>query len=318
MSVFPANEFVFRTPCGHHGTIKPVKARGGPCEGRWQCRVSGPRITGVSGGKTVYANPDKCSAQLAIARYLRLGNLYEVQCMTRSRPSAAVPPSSPPAAARIKQESASIVTPSPTRVSSASLTSRSYGKDKWEAAPNGMAKCKNCQHKIQKRDSRIGKWTYFQQYEKFQYAYYHQGCVSEAFKAGLQLPDPQIQANRQGLLAQRGQLRQRLRQLRLAFAKRLDLPAYCIFNDATLDDITVRLPQNKAELCGCLGIKEKKFQNFGSSILAITKQNPSRSQISGNDDDDDIIVPGETLSCEAIVDQKFQHARENGYVIAIV
>ena len=45
-----------------------------------------------------------------------------------------------------------------------------------------------------------------------------------------------------------------------------------IFTNKTLDDITVRLPQTKTDLVACYGIKEKKYQSFGSAILAITRQ----------------------------------------------
>ena len=323
MSLSPPGEFTFSTTCGHHGTIKHVKAKNGPYAGHWICRISGPKVTGASGIKTVFARPDKASAQMKIGGYLRLSHPWrDVQCAAISRPSLAPPPSSPPAAARIKQESASNVTPSPVRATSSSsaATSTGFGEDKWEVAPNGMSKCKTCHHKIQKGDSRIGKWTYYQEYNKYQYAYYHQGCVSTAFKASLQLPDPKVAANRQRLLFQRRHLREQLRQLRLAFARRLALPPYCIFNDNTLDDITVRLPENKADLCACYGIKEKKYQNFGSSILAITTRYDTKSgqHFSVDSEDNDAVIPDETLSCEAIVEQQFQHAKENGYVIAIV
>jgi len=113
--------------------------------------------------------------------------------------------------------------------------------------------------------------------------------------------------------------------MRLAFARRLDMPAYYIFCDATLDSITVRLPRTKSELLLCYGIKEKRYRNFGKAILAITRsynttqtmRHSSYSKRSNAGDDDDTIQVTGTLSIEDIVSKKFREAEENGYLIEL-
>ena len=93
------------------------------------------------------------------------------------------------------------------------------------------------------------------------------------------------------------------------------------------------LPQTKTELVACYGIKEKKYQSFGSAILAITKQyhawhnNPTNSQYyrsagdgssySNVPDDGSMIALAGTLTCDEIVNRKFRHAEENGYIIEL-
>jgi len=193
-----------------------------------------------------------------------------------------------------------------------------YGKDICEASPNNRAKCKECRLPIKKGDTRVGKWTYLPQYTKYQYQYYHERCVTEKFKAALNLPDPKIKQDRNRDIATRQDLRKTLRSLRMAFARQMDVAPYYIFNDKTLDDITVRLPQTKNELLACYGIAEKRYQNFGSTILHITAQYArSNDDESSNDNDGTIIGVTKTFSCQEIVNRKFRHAEENGYIIKI-
>ena len=218
---------------------------------------------------------------------------------------------------------------------SPSLTSSSlvYGNDVCEPSPNSMAKCRTCGFKILKRDSRIGKWTHVPDYNNHIYYYYHERCVSESFKRKLKLPDPKIQRERNVTIFSRNDLREQLRGLRSLFARRIQVPAYCIFKNKTLDDITVRLPQTKTDLVACHGIKETKYQNFGSAILTIIKQyyswhnNPTNSQYycstadgrsySTVHDDDSMIAVAGTLTCDEIVNRKLRHAEENGYIIEL-
>ena len=61
----------FQTECGHTFTVAPVEAVGGKMEGKWQLRVSGPKVTGKSGVKCMYSDPDQASALKAAARFLR-------------------------------------------------------------------------------------------------------------------------------------------------------------------------------------------------------------------------------------------------------
>jgi hypothetical protein len=45
------------TQCGHTIKVTAVKKKGGPKEGQWAIVVRGPKITGVSGKKTIYCKP---------------------------------------------------------------------------------------------------------------------------------------------------------------------------------------------------------------------------------------------------------------------
>lgn len=63
---------VFTTPSGHKAVIRPVKATGGKWEGKWSCKVSGPRITSKGGVKATYSEPDVTSAKTRVAILLKI------------------------------------------------------------------------------------------------------------------------------------------------------------------------------------------------------------------------------------------------------
>ena len=52
-------------------------------------------------------------------------------------------------------------------------------------------------------------------------------------------------------------------------AKAHDLPAYVIFNDATLVGIAQRNPQTLADLHGISGIGTKKLEAYGAEVLRV-------------------------------------------------
>jgi ribonuclease D len=118
-----------------------------------------------------------------------------------------------------------------------------------------------------------------------------------------------------------------LKQLRLTFARRLHVPAYCIFSDKVLNEIVAVLPGTKNQLLNIPGIGPAKLQNFGTPILSTIRQykNNHRKQRQGqrktdsdsdNNYDDDIVIR-QTLTSEQLVQQKFDHAAANGYIIEI-
>ena len=205
-----------------------------------------------------------------------------------------------------------------------------YGKDVREPSPNNRATCKICRKRIRRGELRVGKWTtnpgFYSSGIPYPpcFVYYHDRCVPDSFRQTLKLPDPGIKEKRHVLLQERRRLREQLRQMRLEFARHLDMPPYCIFENATLDSITVRLPRTKSELLLCYGIKEKRYRNFGEAILAITRSynttqtmGHSCSNRSNTGDDDDTIQVTETLSIEDIVSKRFRDAEENGYLIEL-
>lgn len=296
-------EYTFTTPCSHYGTIQPVRATTGRQAGNFSCKIKGPRVTGSSGVKTVYAQPKLAHATVAIASFLHIqASRVDVQVP----PSAATTTLGDPASPVKSEPSSAMVTPP---------RAQKFGKDILRPSPNSRAKCGACGNKIIQGQLRIGKWTFNASYDKYYHKYYHESCASPELKASLRLPDPGIEQERQALLRSRDDLRQRLRGLRTAFARRLNVAHYIIFNDVTLDDLIVRLPVTKSELIQCHGIKEKKFQSFGSAIMTVCRH--YKQEAGHHVEEEDGIEVGETLSCEDIVQQKFQHAEDNGYTIVI-
>jgi superfamily II DNA helicase RecQ len=67
-----SSSLLFTTPSGHQAVVKPVKKRGGKWEGKWSCKVSGPRITAKRGIKTTYSEPDVTSAKAKVASLLKI------------------------------------------------------------------------------------------------------------------------------------------------------------------------------------------------------------------------------------------------------
>jgi len=61
----------------------------------------------------------------------------------------------------------------------------------------------------------------------------------------------------------------RLRAWRAATAKERNVPAYVVFQDATLREIAIARPRSQAELAGISGIGDRKREAYGDAILAI-------------------------------------------------
>ncbi len=64
-------------------------------------------------------------------------------------------------------------------------------------------------------------------------------------------------------------LAERLRSWRVERARELDVPAYRVFSNRTLDDLCARLPTTDEELLACSGIGPVKFEQCGDELLAI-------------------------------------------------
>ena len=58
-----------------------------------------------------------------------------------------------------------------------------------------------------------------------------------------------------------------LRALRLRIAEKRGLPAYMIFNDATLRNMCAMKPQTPGQLLAVPGVGEAKLRNYGSEFL---------------------------------------------------
>ena len=58
-----------------------------------------------------------------------------------------------------------------------------------------------------------------------------------------------------------------LRALRMRLARERDVPAYIVFNDATLREMAVTLPSNHHELLAVSGVGAKKIETYGDDFL---------------------------------------------------
>lgn len=66
-----------------------------------------------------------------------------------------------------------------------------------------------------------------------------------------------------------------LKELRLKLAKKKRVPAYVIFSDRSLLDMSHRKPTNEAEFAGIFGVGEAKLRNFAQPFLALIAERRS-------------------------------------------
>ncbi len=62
---------------------------------------------------------------------------------------------------------------------------------------------------------------------------------------------------------------EQLRILRTEIAKRTGVPPYVVFSDKTLQDMAVKLPQNKSEMLQVGGVGDVKFERYGEAFLVL-------------------------------------------------
>ena len=162
----------------------------------------------------------------------------------------------------------------------------------------------------------------------------------------------QVARDNTKLLQDRRELFDKLKRLRLLFANRLEVSFFLVFNNDVLKELVVKMPTTSAELLEVRGIGPNKLKSFGDPILTVIRQYKAQTStptkksavvkserarntttrkksasaavevisIDTDDDDEDgdeDIVMGASLTCEQLVAQKFAHAAENGYVIAV-
>ena len=177
-----------------------------------------------------------------------------------------------------------------------------------------------CQNKIQKRSEWIGIRVWYTRYEKYHYHYQHLECCSDGVRSIVpNIHRTLIQLNQsenekyQIVHGIRHELLQQLERLRLVFAK------YCILSGVVLDEIVFTLPESNNLLLNIRGIGPTKLQNFGTIKWSIIRQYKNKERIVDYDTDEENIsvAIGETLTCEQLVQQKFDHAAANGYIIEI-
>ena len=64
------------------------------------------------------------------------------------------------------------------------------------------------------------------------------------------------------------ELLNRLKALRMDFAKQLGKPAFVVFSDATLIDMVKRKPKTREDMLDVSGVGPSKFDRFGEAFLA--------------------------------------------------
>lgn len=81
--------------------------------------------------------------------------------------------------------------------------------------------------------------------------------------------------------SQNPQLYDSLRLLRNSLAKQGGVPAYVIFTDKTLKEMSMYLPENREELLQISGVGETKFERYGSTFLEEIKRYKKAQEIEG-------------------------------------
>ena len=64
----------------------------------------------------------------------------------------------------------------------------------------------------------------------------------------------------------------RLRAWRFATAKERNVPAYVVFQDATLREIAIKRPRTLSELAAISGVGDRKLEHYGAAILEMVAQ----------------------------------------------
>lgn len=337
----------FQTSCGHQVIVKPVTKVGGAKEGKWIIRVQGPKVTGTSGVKTIYTEANQADVIRKVAKFLKIS-----PAALNYQPAGAATST----AANVKHKQAAshkgklvAITPPPR-----GPVPSHAPHDKLEHSPNNMASCRSCGTKIQKGTLRVGLFHYDARRpnKKHDFRYYHDQCYphKEQLRLGCSVQDHLAKKQKNNIeqsqrLQERDGLWKMLQSLRTIFAKRLSVPPYCVYGNATINDICLKLPTTKAQLFSCHGIAEKKWQNFGESILMVVRTWPAvqrRGSTNRHHSNASLPMPGvvrsphdvaaapasytttdeeihmgESLSCEEIVNRKFEHAKKTGYIISI-
>ncbi len=87
------------------------------------------------------------------------------------------------------------------------------------------------------------------------------------------------------LTPEQEELFERLRELRTRIAREQQIPPYMVFNNATLEDMCVKLPANTDELLAVSGVGSKKAEAYGEAFLAeiALQPRPDASRLQSQD-----------------------------------
>ena len=150
---------------------------------------------------------------------------------------------------------------------------------KVEFSPNGMAKCKSCFKKVEKKSKRFGIPLWSPRFNQEIYCYYHLQCCPEHIRNTIPnirqklSQQEQIENEKVHTLHYRQELVQSLKILRLMFANRLKVSPCLVFSNDVLNEIVFVLPDTQHELLSNVrGIGPTKLKSFGSAILSLIRQ----------------------------------------------
>lgn len=102
---------------------------------------------------------------------------------------------------------------------------------------------------------------------------------------------------------------EKLRQLRLTLAQEEGIPAYLIFNDATLKEMEKERPLTDEDFIRINGVGKKKMQDYGykfiKEIIAFTKEKPTKKKVKkGNTHKVTLELYNEGLSVDEIAEKR--------------
>jgi superfamily II DNA helicase RecQ len=224
--------------------------------------------------------------------------------------------------------------------------------DKYELSPTGRAKCRKCHQLIQKDEKRVGKEVWDDKYSNFIHHYYHDQCFPTALKEQLKLkadtPEDELARAVKEKLKQKSvvhgerlELYEALRNLRRGFGRALgcENKLYMVFHDKTLEEMTMKMPKNQRDMiANVYGMGPKKYESFGEAFLQVIQHYARKyARVSSSSSSTssyrlpvalfaaadtttaqlDDVVPLESLSCDEIIQRKFEDAAASGYVISL-
>ncbi|RKS53180.1 ATP-dependent DNA helicase RecQ [Gillisia mitskevichiae] len=117
---------------------------------------------------------------------------------------------------------------------------------------------------------------------------------------------------------------EKLRQLRLGIAKEEGIPAYLIFNDATLKEMEKERPMTDEDFIQINGVGRKKMEDYGyqfiKEIIAYSKEKrfKKKPKKSGNSHKETLLLYNKGLSVEEIsISRKLAHSTINSHLVKL-
>lgn len=134
----------------------------------------------------------------------------------------------------------------------------------------------------------------------------------KVFLAEVKEKEVKTQAEKTSLASGSGSLFEKLRQLRLEIAREEGIPAYLIFNDASLKDMEKQRPMSDSEFMLINGVGKKKMEDYGyrfiKEIIAFNKEKsekkPKKKAKKGNTLKETLSLYKDGLSVEEMAEER--------------